>query len=299
MNHSKSTIYLNKVEINISEYSDGSVNVTYPPSCLYDLNTHDPINIDARIKDSIGLLALIYLLDHLNNSVEYSNFTVHCSLDYFPNSRQDRTVNTGAIVQPFTLKTFCKILNSFSNVIYFVSDPHSNVIETLLNKVVVDSLSSLVSVFCKDKYDILKDVDYLISPDQGAYKKVKAIGERYNIPVLVADKVRNPETKEIKLSLNTNIDLTGKKVLILDDLVDFGNSIIELAKMLKNTYNAKEVNVFVSHAILPMNQRITPPSRLGAIFNNGYIDNFYCYNLFDAYDLNEQYMDEIKWSVDY
>ncbi len=84
-----------------------------------------------------------------------------------------------------------------------------------------------------------------------------------------------------------------------DDLVDYGTSIVELAKMLKNTYNAKEVNVFVSHAILPMNQRITPPSRLGAIFNNGYIDNFYCYNLFDAYDLNEQYMDKIKWSVDY
>ena len=139
----------------------------------------------------------------------------------------------------------------------------------------------------------------MISPDQGAYKKVKAIGERYNIPVLVADKVRNPETKEIKLSLNTAIDLTGKKVVQLDDLVDYGTSIVELAKVLKNTYNAKEVNVFVSHAILPMNQRITPPSRLGAIFNNGYIDNFYCHNLFDAYDLNEQYMDKIKWSIDY
>ncbi len=84
-----------------------------------------------------------------------------------------------------------------------------------------------------------------------------------------------------------------------DDLVDYGTSIVELAKVLKNTYNAKEVNVFVSHAILPMNQRITHHSLLGAIFNNGYIDNFYCYNLFNAYDLNEQYMDKIKWSVDY
>ena len=251
MSHSKSTIYLNKVEINISEYSDGSVNVTYPPSCLYNLNTNYLINIDARIKDSIGLLALIYLLDHLNNSVEYSNFTVHCSLDYFPNSRQDRTVNTGAIVQPFTLKTFCKILNSFPNVVYFVSDPHSNVIETLLNKVVVDSLYSLVSVFCKDNYNILKDIDYLISPDQGAYKKVKAIGERYNIPVLVADKVRNPETKEIKLSLNTAIDLTGKKILILDDICDGGRTFLAVAEVLKKQYNAKTVDLYITHGLFP------------------------------------------------
>ncbi len=268
MSHSKSTIYLNKVEINISEYSDGSVNVTYPPSCLYNLNTNYLINIDARIKDSIGLLALIYLLDHLNNSVEYSNFTVHCSLDYFPNSRQDRTVNTGAIVQPFTLKTFCKILNSFPNVIYFVSDPHSNVIETLLNKVVVDSLYSLVSVFCKDKYNILKDVDYLISPDQGAYKKVKEIGEHYNIPVLVADKVRNPETKEIKLSLNTDIDLTGKKVLILDDICDGGRTFSTVAEVLKKQYNAETVDLYITHGLFPF----------GYKHLKQYINQIYTYN---------------------
>ena len=285
----KSSISINNVKLDLSQYSDGSINLSSYK--FYNIEHMSVVDIIANIQDAIGALGLIYVLDYVNQK---ATSPVNCQLSYMPNSRQDRVTGKDRIVQPFTLKTYCNILNSFNNVIYVINDPHSNVIETLLNKCIIYNQLTCFTFIENQFPNILNDIDYLIAPDFGAYKKTKEISEYYNIPMLVADKVRDPITKEVKLSLNINTDLKGKNVLCPDDISDYMGSVLELAKLLKNNYGVNTVKAYITHAILPMNERITPNSRLGALFNNGYLDHLYAYNFWNYDNLEEVHKDKVS-----
>ena len=61
------------------------------------------------------------------------------------------------------------------------------------------------------------------------------------------------------------------------DILEYGTTVHDLAKMLKEEYGVAHVGVYVSHAVCPMNLRINPPSRFNFILQS--IDEIYCYNL--------------------
>ena len=170
----KSSIYINDIKLDLSQYSDGSINLSSHK--FYNIPHMNVVDVIANIQDAIGALGLIYVLDCVNQK---ATVPINCQLSYMPNSRQDRVTGKGRIVQPFTLKTYCNILNSFNNVTYQINDPHSNVIETLLNKCIIYNQLTCFKILENQYPTVLNDIDYLISVDQGAYKKTKEISEYY------------------------------------------------------------------------------------------------------------------------
>lgn len=262
-----SSILLCNEPVGISTHSDGAVSIKIPQ--YFDSNWQHTSNwpITANIKDPSGTLALIYLLDHLNTHIDYNGMSFSLDLTYMPNARQDRVTGNNDEQTPNTVKTLCNLFGSYSRVTtIYCSDVHSNVPSILLNT--LQEQDHLQCFILTVPFETIDTVDYFISPDLGAYKKVKKIADNYDIPYLVAQKERNPVSREIELTLTTDVDLSGKTVMICDDIIDYGNSVQELIKILKEKYKAANVFVYATHGILPLNTRVNPPSRFSFVLEN-------------------------------
>lgn len=93
----------------------------------------------------------------------------------------------------------------------------------------------------------------LCAPDRGALsfvKKVRRAMEPAQVPLVFLDKCRTDERcVEISLSPESEIsftDLAGRDVVIIDDMVRTGNTIIEAAKLIKGIH-ARRIVFLVSH----------------------------------------------------
>lgn len=258
------TILLCKEPVLISTHSDGAVSLKIPKVFDQAFLDSDIWNIEANIKDPSGMLALIYLLDHLNTHIDYDGISFVLDLTYIPNARQDRVTGNDEYETPNTVKTFCNLLSGYKRLItVYASDIHSNVPSVLLNN--LQEQSHLHSYIHTVPFEVTDTIDYFISPDLGAYKKVKSIAENYEAHYLVAQKERDPISHNIELSLTYDVDLTGKNVMICDDILDYGNSVQDLVKILKEKYNAENVYIYATHGILPLNTRLPVPSRFSFV----------------------------------
>lgn len=269
----KSSLLLNGVNVPISVYSDGSVDIKISEQAIHSLGNY----IELNSKCPSGPSALFLLLDYLKNIVITSDKKFALELGYLPFARQDRITGSDPS-SPFSLKTFCTQLNSFNNISKVVLfDPHSNVAESILN-VPVEVTSQLSLLENVDSlFDFMNCAHYVIAPDQGAFKKSKLIASRFELPLLVADKQRDPNTKELALSFSVDADLDNKVVVIADDIIDYGTSIRELSSLLKAKYPSITILVFASHGILPTNSRLLVPSRFS--FVTEFIDYLYLHSL--------------------
>ena len=195
----------------------------------------------------------------------FKGIKIDLQFNYLPYARYDRAMKEN---DSFSLKTFTDIINSMNFNRILLVDPHSNVGQLLLknSEVIIDQLTAIQLsnvITCNNSYD------YIVSPDFGAIKKATIISEYYNIPLLISLKKRDVSTGYTvfdKLLIDDSVDLTDKKLLIVDDICDYGNTFINLAKGIKDLYNVKSIDLFVTHGLFSKGKKL----------NN--IDNTYCFN---------------------
>jgi len=163
-------------------------------------------------------------------------------LPYLPNARMDRIKGSN---ENFSLKVFCGLLNSLGFCEVQVYNVHSTVSEALINNII--SLSPAQDI--KLLLDRVKP-DVIFFPDEGACKRYSdlSIIKESNIPVAFGIKKRDWKTGNILgLSVMTDgTDLTGKRVLIIDDICSAGGTFKFSAIKLKEL-GAKEVFLYISH----------------------------------------------------
>ena len=272
----KSIIKLNHVSIDYKVYSDGSVGINIPHNATSDTNF-----LQCHLLDSQGIFALYQILEHLKET----NQTTVLSLDYLPFARQDRSQSTAEVFIPNSFKSFVRTLSTYKSEILeiILVDPHSSFnIEAFKSfdfKVFVIPQLLLLETTLNS---FPSEIDYVISPDKGAVLKSLSIADFLQVPLLSANKTRDPITHEVKLEIDCiskipTINLENKTILIADDIIDYGTSIHELTKQLKEKYKGITILVFISHAILPFNTRLEIPSRFSYALQ--YVDMFNCYNL--------------------
>lgn len=266
MNNSKITLNFDNIPIKI--YSDGSVDTLIPAY------RHDNPYIEAALVDASGIIALLQVLSTLKDELA----EVNVALLYLPNARQEREQEVGDDIKPNTFKAFARALSTYKDTIKSLTllDPHSS-----LNVSILEECGLTVKVLkLVDLIPDYENIDYVIAPDKGAKVRAGEVATKLNVPLIIADKVRDPVTHEIKLTLDTDVSLEGKSVLALDDILDYGTSLYELSKALKQDYKVGHISAFVTHAILPNNLRLTPPSRSSYVLE--YVDHLSCYNLFNT-----------------
>lgn len=175
------------------------------------------------------------------------------SIPYLPYARQDKDV---ANDKTFALKVFLDVLEKSNLFLHITTEDAHNPfkIGSIDNKIPNDVIQAVISKV---------NPDIICFPDKGASQRGYITN---NLPTINLDKVRNQLTGNIEgLTYLGNLDLTGKSLLLLDDLCDGGRTFIEATKML-DKLGVSEVNLYVSHGIFSKGTNVLFESGIHRIF---------------------------------
>ena len=232
---------------------------------------YEQISISLDYRSDSDLIDLMLLVDAIKRCPWLNYRYLVLLVGYFPYGRQDRVCNEG---EPHSLKVICQMINSCGFDKVFVSDPHSDVLEALLDNLQIISVSDIAqmsSADCFTKYDAY------VSPDAGAYKKVSKLSQVFNKDVVRADKIRDTKTGALSGFEVYSEDLTGRSVIIVDDLCDGGGTFLGVAEKLRQR-GAEKVSLYVTHGMFTK----------GVAMMKEKLDEIYCFNYYGPED--ERYL---------
>lgn len=160
-------------------------------------------------------------------------------LPYIPHARMDRVKNNTDV---FTLKYFAEIINSLDFYEIRVLDPHSNVSAALIDGIEIESpqkyIERTIETINENKAPLI------FYPDEGS---VKRYNDMIKLPYAFGIKKRDWNTGEI---LNLDVigaeKVTGRDILIVDDICSKGGTFLHSAKKLKEL-GANKIYLYVTH----------------------------------------------------
>jgi ribose-phosphate pyrophosphokinase len=86
-----------------------------------------------------------------------------------------------------------------------------------------------------------------VAPDVGGVERTRALSRRINSSIAIIDKRRPRPGKSEVMNIVGNVK--NKNCVIVDDIIDSGETIVNAAKALKEK-EAKDVYVYITHAVL-------------------------------------------------
>lgn len=163
-------------------------------------------------------------------------------MNYLPNARMDRIHEKDEV---FTLKSFADVINWLNFDLVEILDVHSNVGAALINNVIIETpeiyINEVIRRIEKDNTDLI-----LYFPDEGAAKRYSNMFSKYKY--CYGEKKRDWDTgKILGLDIKSNgINLSGKTVLMIDDIIAYGGSLYYSANTLKDNCVDK-IYAFATH----------------------------------------------------
>lgn len=194
-----------------------------------------------------NLMELLIMIDALRRA---SAKRITAVIPYFGYARQDRKDQPRV---PITAKLVANLLTTAGSDRILTMDLHAGQIQGFFD-IPVDHLFS-VGVFV-DYFSKMNIKDLVaVSPDVGSIKMARAYAKRVSAGLAIIDKRRvSPEKAE---AMHIMGEVEGKNVIIIDDMIATGSSLIEAVDALKKA-KAKTIYAAITHGILsgPAIQRI-------------------------------------------
>lgn len=186
-----------------------------------------------------NLMELLIMLDALRRA---SAQRITAVIPYFGYARQDRKDQPRV---PITAKLVANILDGAGANRILTLDLHAGQIQGFFD-IPLDHLYGInvfVNYFRRKK---IKDL-VVVSPDVGGIKMARAYAKRFRAGLAIVDKRRNsPESTEVMHILG---EVKDKNVILVDDIIATGSSIVEAARAIKRA-GAKKIFAAITHGIL-------------------------------------------------
>ncbi len=166
-------------------------------------------------------------------------------LPYFGYARQDRKDRPRV---PITAKLVANLLTMAGADRILTMDLHAGQIQGFFD-IPVDHLYAIkvLSDYFVDKQ--IKDIT-VVSPDVGGVKMARAYSKILNAPLAIVDKRREGAQKVSVMNIIG--DVKGRNVVIVDDMVSTGGSLVEAANAIKNA-GALDIYACIVHPVLAGN----------------------------------------------
>lgn len=224
---------LNDLEVTLGSFPDGTMLIKQL------VPADEKITISWFYENDRELVALIYLANHIKAQ---GNENLHLYMPYIPNARQDR-VKSGEDV--FTLKYFASLINGLGFKTVTVLDPHSSVSEALINNIVIQKPQKLIEDTIKKIEELEGETPSMFYPDEGAGKRYSGM---INLPYAFGIKKRDWKTGTIMgLDVAGDVEnISGKSILIVDDICSKGGTFYFSAKRLKEL-GANKIYLHITH----------------------------------------------------
>ena len=211
----------------------GSEFKKFPDGELYARITDKTDNaaIIQSICSNDDLVFLLLMLDALENAEKV------VVVPYFGYARQDRKFKEG---EGISIRAIAKLIENYTEDILTVN-LHSEVAKSHFKKIrEIDAMPTIGKLY--------RDEDVvMISPDYGSVERVRTAAKYANCEFDYLEKKRiDAGTVEITPK---EMDVEGKHVVIVDDIISTGGTIVEATKILKQL-GAKRVEAVCVHAVL-------------------------------------------------
>lgn len=216
--------------------------------------------ITANINSSGMLMAVLLTTDAIRR--RYGNIKIKLICPYLPYARQDRVCYPG---EALSIRVLTDLINSQNYDSVEIWDVHSDVSLALLDR--YEHVPASAFMHAIDTSNVV-----MVAPDHGAIKRATLCAKAANVPLVLADKVRDPNDGKITGTTVASEHIGDKDFLMIDDIADGGRTFIELAKVLRPLTNGK-VMLYVTHGIF---------SQDFYVFKD-IIDHIYVANLFEPY----------------
>lgn len=189
-----------------------------------------------------NLMELLIMIDALKRA---SAGRITAVIPYYGYARQDRKAKAR---DPITAKLVADLITAAGADRVLTMDLHAAQIQGYFN-IPVDNLvgSPILSDYFIEKG--FKDCDdvVVVSPDLGSVTRARKFADKLNAPIAIIDKKR-PKANVAEV-MNIIGEVKGKKVILIDDMIDTAGTICNGANALVKM-GATEVYACCSHAVL-------------------------------------------------
>jgi ribose-phosphate pyrophosphokinase len=232
------------IQYKVSKFPDGQQTVDITSTYI----TSNQVQLRSRMNDFKDLELIICATQALKN---LGVTDIELYVPYFMGGRSDRLFQNGGV--NYLKQVIGPIINSQGYSKVYVMDPHSDVLEAVINNFAKYTNFRLVKFALEqiDNKDGAQDRVCLVSPDAGAFKKIFDVAKEFGIQnIITANKVRDLKTGNIiRTEIPTLDQHRDLKYVILDDICDGGRTFVELAKVIKDSRPTAKIYLVVTHGI--------------------------------------------------
>ncbi len=222
-------------QVNIQRFSDGEI----CPVFLESVRGDYVFLVQSTFAPSENLMELLLMIDAARRASAYKVIAV---IPYYGYARQDRKDRPRVAIGS---KLIANMLVAAGADRVITMDLHAPQIQGYFD-IPVDHLDSH-AVFIPYLENLKLENLTFAAPDVGATNRIREIASYFNAEMVICDKHRK-RANEIA-SMVVIGDVTGRDVVIIDDICDTGGTLAKSAGMLKDK-GARSVRALITHPVL-------------------------------------------------
>ena len=259
------------IKYKISKFPDGQQTVDLEQVFNFTFAPIEGVKVKSRLSNFRDLELIICATQALRN-IHIQHIELY--VPFFLGSRSDRQFQDGGV--NYLKQVIAPIINSQNYNLVTTIDPHSDVLEAVINKYKKINNHILVkhALTNIDNKNGAQSRVCFVSPDAGAYKKIFDVAKEFKVNnIITANKVRDLVTgKIIKTEIpKLNFD-DDMQYIIIDDIADGGRTFIELSKAIKEEKENAKVYLIVTHGIFSAGLEVLKPHFEKIYTTNSYSD---------------------------
>lgn len=221
---------------NVTTFSDGETRVEIEEN----VRGMDVFIIQSTCTQvNVTLMELLIMIDAMKRA---SADRITAVVPYYGYARQDRKVAPRA---PISAKLVADLMTTAGANRLLSMDLHAGQIQGFFN-IPVDNLFATPVLIDYMKRDYQEDT-VVVSPDTGGVERARAFAKRLGASLAIIDKRREGPNEAQVMNIVGNVK--GKKVVILDDMVDTAGTVVQAAQALMDA-GALEVSACCTHPVL-------------------------------------------------
>lgn len=224
----------------LNTFSDGEISVSIGESVrgsdvFLVQSTCEPVNNH--------LMELLIMIDACKRA---SAGRITAVIPYYGYARQDRKNKAR---DPISAKLVADIITTAGADRVLTMDLHASQIQGFFNIPVDNMLGTSVLIpHMAGKFGCSRDDVVIVSPDLGSVGRARRFCEKLDMPLAIIDK-RRPKANVSEV-MNIIGDVRGKKVILVDDLIDTAGTLVHAATALIEKGGASEIYACATHGVL-------------------------------------------------
>ena len=247
---------INLGDMQVEHFADGEFSVYYKDS----IRGKDVFLVQSTYPSSDNIMELLLMIDAAKRA---SAHYIAAVIPYFGWARQDRKdkprVSIGA-------KLMADLLSTAGVTRVITMDLHADQIQGFFNVPVDHLYASMVFIdYLRQTSDLERTV--IATPDVGGAKRANSYAKFLGVPMVICHKSRAKANEVAEMTIIG--DVTGKDVILVDDIVDTAGTICKAADLMMQN-GARSVRAVASHAVLsdPATERINASALKEMIFTD-------------------------------